>query len=261
MTDAELRDAAVAALKQTTVSYPEWERRRAQGSYPDVTKTKWWQAFNLLGQISALPPQTVIRNAATVGVEVTSRQDLVNYLIDTTGDSGIIFERDAAGSTANRIVMRNIALTNAVPWGKHGIYGKVPNLTLTDLDIQCSRFCASGISLRFHGAHVDGFKVSGAPHAVTYYETDFADGDITLIGGDCAFDADTGVWIDIEGSPQYPQTVTRHFLFHQVSMSGPGAYLKVSRTFSGSVRLESCTLNGRPVTAADCPAVPNLTIA
>lgn len=56
MTDAELRDAAVAALKQTTVSYPEWERRRLAGKYPNLLATRWGQAFDLLDGIDKAPP-------------------------------------------------------------------------------------------------------------------------------------------------------------------------------------------------------------
>jgi hypothetical protein len=56
MTDAELRDAAVAALKATTISYPEWKRRVDQGRYADVTATRWWQAFDHLAKIGLAPP-------------------------------------------------------------------------------------------------------------------------------------------------------------------------------------------------------------
>jgi hypothetical protein len=59
VTDRELRDAAVAALKQTTVSYPEWAKRLAQGRYPGgALSTKWGQAFDLLEQIGTVvePP-------------------------------------------------------------------------------------------------------------------------------------------------------------------------------------------------------------
>lgn len=58
MTDAELRDAAVTALKQTTISYPEWVKRRDAGRYPDVTLTKWWQALDHLAKIGGPSPPT-----------------------------------------------------------------------------------------------------------------------------------------------------------------------------------------------------------
>jgi hypothetical protein len=47
----------VTALKQTTVSYPEWVRRLAQGRYPGgPLSTKWGQAFDLLARIGTVSP-------------------------------------------------------------------------------------------------------------------------------------------------------------------------------------------------------------
>lgn len=73
MTDAELRDAAVASLKRTTISFPEWQRRVATGRYADVTKTEWGRAFDALGKIGAaapppLPPPPALSIRDRVGV-------------------------------------------------------------------------------------------------------------------------------------------------------------------------------------------------
>lgn len=56
MSDAELRDAAVTALKLTSVTYGEWKRKVDQGKYPDVTKTYWWKAFDHLSKIGLTAP-------------------------------------------------------------------------------------------------------------------------------------------------------------------------------------------------------------
>lgn len=62
MTDAELRDAAVSELQQTTISYAEWNKRVEQGykgkpyNWPN---TSWGRAFDLLnaiGQQEEPPP-------------------------------------------------------------------------------------------------------------------------------------------------------------------------------------------------------------
>ncbi len=62
MTDAELRDQAVAALKQTTISYPEWLNRIKNGykgkPYNPVG-TNWWKAFDYLEQIGLAPQDPV----------------------------------------------------------------------------------------------------------------------------------------------------------------------------------------------------------
>lgn len=50
MTDAEIRDAAVAELEKTTDSYPTWVRKGRPAS------SHWAKAFGFLAQIGALPP-------------------------------------------------------------------------------------------------------------------------------------------------------------------------------------------------------------
>jgi hypothetical protein len=56
MTDRELRDAAVRALKATTISYPRWESRVEAGYYPRPEDTQWGKAFALLDEIGLEAP-------------------------------------------------------------------------------------------------------------------------------------------------------------------------------------------------------------
>lgn len=56
MTDKELRDVAVAALRKTTVTYQAWEAKRVAGKYPDVLATQWGKAFDALDRIGVEPP-------------------------------------------------------------------------------------------------------------------------------------------------------------------------------------------------------------
>lgn len=56
MTDTELRDLALAALKKTSISYPNWLSRLQQGKYADVTHTEWWRAMDALGKIGGQTP-------------------------------------------------------------------------------------------------------------------------------------------------------------------------------------------------------------
>lgn len=74
MTDAELRDLAVAELKATTISYPTWLDRVENGykgkPYPPE-KTSWGRAFDYLAQIGSEPepepgPGVAIANFADV---------------------------------------------------------------------------------------------------------------------------------------------------------------------------------------------------
>ena len=64
-------------------------------------------------------------------------------------------------------------------------------------------------------------------------------------------------------SPGVTAVNPAHFVFKNVSFTGPGAFLKVDLAHYGSdstVSVEHCFLNGRPVTAADFPNVPQVTI-
>lgn len=57
MTDAELRDLAVTELEATTISYPTWQDRVAngyKGKPYDGSKTAWGRAFSYLDQIGSV---------------------------------------------------------------------------------------------------------------------------------------------------------------------------------------------------------------
>ena len=58
MTDAQLRDQAVALLKATSVTYPVWAKLLAAGAYnpKDGSATNWGKAFAALAQIGIVVP-------------------------------------------------------------------------------------------------------------------------------------------------------------------------------------------------------------
>lgn len=88
MTNKELRDQAVAALEATTISYPDWKRRVDQGRYPDVKKTKWWQAFDYLAQINGAPlPGTGPPVASDGSADVTAG---VQRWMDSHSDGSVL---------------------------------------------------------------------------------------------------------------------------------------------------------------------------
>lgn len=68
MTDQELRDAGVAFLKQTTISYPDWLQRVKAGKYnpPDGSGTNWGKALAAFAQIGAVAPPPPPPSTATV---------------------------------------------------------------------------------------------------------------------------------------------------------------------------------------------------
>ncbi len=219
------------------------------------TGTEWSYAV-----ASPQNPGTTISNMSGLGINVTTKQDIADKVIDGTGDTGVLFQSNGTGSSMSRIKMSRVAAGNSVAYGKHGVYGKVSNLSLQDMDISCSSYCASGISFRYDGATLNRFKVSGAPHAITYYETSTTPGVVTIKNGSGSFTSDTAIWVDAE--TDYTQKVIQKFVITNVSFNGNGAFMKVAsaRFASPSVVVQHCFLNGKPVTAADFPGVSNLTI-
>ena len=158
---------------------------------------------------SPVSPGASITNMSGLGMNITSLQNISDKVIDGTGDTGVLFQLNAGGSSMNRVRMTGVAAGNAVSYGKHGIYGKAPGLTLQDLDISCSSYCASVVSLRYDGAQLRRFKLSGAPHAITYYETSTTAGTVTIENGSGSFTGDTAIWMDAE--TDYTQQVIQEY--------------------------------------------------
>ena len=202
-----------------------------------------------------------ITNDPDLGVNVTTKQDVHDKIIDGTGDSGILFQKDAHGSSAKRIVMKRVGELNAVSYGKHAIYGKARDLLMEDIEAHCSSKCASGFSLRFDGAILRDSSIEGASHAISYYETSSVRGQVLVERVTGSFTGDTAIWMDAE--VDYQNQIYQSFIFRGVKFTGKSgaAFLKIApNRLQGSIRLEGCTLNGQPVTKAMCPNVPNLTI-
>lgn len=49
---SDLRDRAIAELRLTTISYPDWKRRLDQGRYQNPSATHWWKALDHLNDIT-----------------------------------------------------------------------------------------------------------------------------------------------------------------------------------------------------------------
>lgn len=131
MTDRELAEAAVAALKRTTIPYPEWERRKSkppsQGGYADVTKTNWWQALDALRRIAppatAIPPSELYAMLAATGkasdvavsgdVTLNAKAELTNVNVH-----GVITINPAADGT----VIGGGAARAFYLWGAQGVH-------------------------------------------------------------------------------------------------------------------------------------------
>lgn len=275
MEPVDLVTEALACLRKTTISYPQWVKNVQAGKYTDPLLTNWGRALDDLQraedalrvpapsqswQIAPLiePVQNIL-NSPGLGLNVTAKQDLHDIFISVTGDTGVLFQggtSGAANSTLRRVTMVDVAKLNRVSYGKHAIYGKAAYLRMEDIIAECSPFCASGFSLRYHGAELRRFSVDGAPHCITYYETSDTYGWVTVEQGFGTFTADTAIWMDAE--LDYQTLIRQQFTFYDLHFTGPGSFfLKVApNRMEGKVRIQGCTLNGLPVTAEMVAGVP-----
>jgi hypothetical protein len=195
-----------------------------------------------------------------LAVNVTTLQHVTDLIVDGCGDTAVLFQLNSNGASLKRARLLRVAALNAVTYGKHAIYGKARDLLIEDVVAECSQYAASGFSMRYNGAVCRRFNISGAAHAISFYDSSSVAGTVLFEDGDCSFTGDTGVWMAPE--TDYRANIIQAFTFRRVNMTGPGAFMKVqSGTFANaSVRLEGCKLNGVPVVAGDLPDVPNVTI-
>lgn len=282
MTDKELADAAASHLQQTTISYPEWQKRLAQGAYRDVTQTHWWQAFDFLGKIDAsvpppppgpwqvappVAPITNVTNLSGLGLNVNNIQNNLyhDYIIDGTGDSAILLQGSTTGCLFDRFQLKRVAVASAVSWAKHAVYCKARGNTFRDIYAENGGNAASGFSVRMGNNTFLRTVLKGFNFPVTYYEHDGAAGDVMFKDGDWTFSSDTAVWGDDSNEPPTPY-IKQSFLFENIKAAGPGSFfLKFGKSsvpgdlaYRGTgVTIKGCTLNGKPVTASMVAGVPS----
>jgi hypothetical protein len=88
--------------------------------------------------------------------------------IDHTGNSGMLLEGENFTVTGNTIT--NTGLDASIPYGKHGIYLKVANATVTDNAI--ANFSEDGISVRYRNSTVADNYISGGPIGIAWFQYD-----------------------------------------------------------------------------------------
>lgn len=212
--------------------------------------------------------------------------DWEDYTIDASGDSGFICGDNVTpvhDITIRRWRMRNIAIHNAVPYGKHGIYTDGWNFLGEDLDIECASPAASGISIRFGNSTVRRFACFGpghtamAGHCITFYDSDTGQGGRPASGNPVLFEngsgwsaLDTAIWVDAQDN--FKVTMDQALTFRNLDLSCDGGwFLKLStRNRFGTYRIENCKINGVLITSGNVNSyakvgstgapVPNLTV-
>ncbi|HEV3318131.1 MAG TPA: right-handed parallel beta-helix repeat-containing protein [Solirubrobacteraceae bacterium] len=88
--------------------------------------------------------------------------------IDHTGNSGMLLEGEDFTVSGNTIT--NTGLDTSIPYGKHGIYLKVANATVTDNTI--TNFSEDGVSVRYRNSTVANNYISGGSIGIAWFQYD-----------------------------------------------------------------------------------------
>lgn len=262
MTAAEtqkLIDEAEAHFKLTKVGYAghsvAWQNNQS---------TEWWKGLDALhraraslepvagGYTIAAPHDPITRTPINLHVAPAT---LTDYVIDGGGDTPVLIQPGAPGSTLQRIRVTNVGATPTVGWAIHALYAKALNVTVEDIWASTSpNVKAECFSLRMAGATLRRFHGEGQhAHLISYFEEKQPDGTVRVgdvLGehGDGTYSGDTAIWLAVNSAPYCAQ----RFIFRDLHPTGPGAFFVRADlpTWRGSVLIEGCTLNGKPVTSA-----------
>jgi hypothetical protein len=209
-----------------------------------------------------------VTNLSGLGLNVNNQQggSYHDYAIDGTGDSAILLQGSTTGASFERMRLTRVAASSAVSWAKHGIYVKARGNTFTDIYAEQGGNAASGFSVRMGNNSFTRTVIKGFPFAVSYYEHDGQSGTVTFKDGDWTFTGDTAVWGDDSNEPPSPY-IKQTFLFDNIDAHGPSGakFLKFGNSYGGSgpsyhgggITIRNCTINGKPVTAADIGGIPS----
>lgn len=200
-------------------------------------------------------PVTDITDPAGVGVNLyNAASPLIVFDTQVTGggDSAYLVQPGAPNRTIQRCQALEVAAGNKVTYGKHAVYAKAANLTVLDFTATASQHAANGLSVRYPGFLGQRCQLDGFPIPLAVFADDQTAGNVTWRQIRGAF-TNVGVWLDVDEAAKMVYDV----VLDQVALTGPvSTFLSASPAFAGSVTITACTLNGKPVTAANVTHVP-----
>lgn len=126
---------------------------------------------------------SVLTNTGYSAINAPNRLDnhwlIADNTISQTGDSGLIILGSDFTISGNTITGtgRNTALT----YGKHGIYGKGPNMVIANNDISAQQN-GSAVSIRYGGAQVYGNTIHDTAYPFSYLADDAGTGVVRIYG-------------------------------------------------------------------------------
>jgi len=202
------------------------------------------------------PPVTTITNPAGVGVNLynTASPKLVTDTVVIGGaDSAFLVQPGAPGRTIQRCQATNVAAQKNVAYGCHAIYAKAQGLTVLDFSATASKYAGNGLSVRYGGFLGQRCELDGFPIPLAVFADDETAGVVQWMQISGAF-TNVGVWLDCDEASKMVYSI----MLDRVDLTGPGnVFLNANaKVFAGTVTISACTLNGKPVTAANVTNVP-----
>jgi Right handed beta helix region len=155
--------------------------------------------------------------------------------INHTGDSGMLLEGEKFTISGNTIT--NTGLDPSIPYGKHGIYLKVSNATVTDNTI--TNFSSDGISVRYRNSVLTGNHISEGAIGIAWFQYDPIAGASHWTGNAITDTTDAGIHVspsDIGGNTRESFVIERNTV-----KPAAGVYMNLQPT-AGTYTVQENTL-------------------
>ncbi|MDQ3933771.1 MAG: right-handed parallel beta-helix repeat-containing protein [Actinomycetota bacterium] len=184
--DAQLAPSrsGTATLRITYATYGPGKASLPQGIYLRSVSGLAFENLSISGPsqgILASGSGTSVSNITIDGVAISSvgiginsalasnsNWTIRNSTVSQTGDSGLILLGSNFSVTGNRIT--DTGTNTNITYGKHGIYLKVSDATVTGNTIE--RFHTDGVSVRYRNSRVESNTISTGSIGISWYQQD-----------------------------------------------------------------------------------------
>ncbi|HME03255.1 MAG TPA: right-handed parallel beta-helix repeat-containing protein, partial [Solirubrobacteraceae bacterium] len=164
-----------------------------------------------------------------MGNDWTIDENTVNH----TGNSGMLLEGES--DTVSRNTITNTGLDATIPYGKHGIYLKVANATVTDNTI--SNFSADGISARYHDSTLEGNHISDGPIGIAWFQMQTIAGTSHWVGNTITQTIAAGIYAS---TPETGASTPESFVIkHNTIEPAAGVFMNLDPTAGTYTALEN----------------------
>jgi Right handed beta helix region len=145
--------------------------------------------------------------------------------VNDTGNSGMLLEGENYVISGNTI--SNTGLDSAIAYGKHGIYLKVGNATVSENTI--TNFSADGISARHHDSTIVGNYISGGPIGIAWFQMDTVAGTSHWVDNTITDTSEAGIYVSAPTS-ESEHTLESFVVEHNQIQPSAGVFMNLKQT-------------------------------